>query len=100
MAKYRIFLSPIANRDIESIYDYIANKLQAPDTAINLVDSIQDAIFSLENNPMRDALRKVGVYADKGYRQRFIKNYIIVYIVDEETKSVVIHTIRFAPSNF
>ena len=100
MDKYRVLLSPVAYRDLESIYNYIANKLQAPETALVLVDSIQEAILSLDEKPKRGAVRKTGVYADRDYRQRFVKNYVIVYRVDDNSRTVIVHTIRYAPSNF
>jgi hypothetical protein len=38
-------------------------------TAAELIDSLEKAIFSLENMPQRGALRKTGAYANRGYRQ-------------------------------
>ena len=49
--------------------------------------------------PERGAARHTGIYAKTGYRQLFVKNYIIVYRVLKEKKEVHIVTIRYAPSN-
>ena len=85
MVKYRVKITPQAFRDIDMIYDYIARHLLEPGTANNLVDEIEAGIFSLEEMPNRGAPRRIGTYANKGYRQLFIKNYTIS---DKETASL------------
>lgn len=45
-------------------------------------------------------MRKVGVYANKGYRQLFVKNYTIVYRVDNDEKEVMIITVKYSHQNF
>ena len=49
--------------------------------------------------PYRCPKRKRGIYANKGYRQLFIKNYTIVYRIDEISKSVMIVTVRYSASD-
>ena len=50
--------------------------------------------------PYRCPERRTGVYANKGYRQLFIKHYTVIYRVDEESKTVLIVTVRYSPSQF
>lgn len=100
MVKYRLKITPQAFRDIDMIYDYIARHLLEPGTANNLVDEIEAGIFSLEEMPNRGAPRRIGNYANKGYRQLFIKNYTIVYRVDETEKQVIIVTVKYSGSDF
>ena len=100
MVKYQVKITPQAFRDIDMIYDYIARHLLEPGTANNLVDEIEAGIFSLEEMPNRGAPRRIGTYASKGYRQLFIKNYTIVYRVDETEKQVIIVTVKYAGSDF
>ena len=54
----------------------------------------------MEEMPNRGAPRRIGTYANKGYRQLFIKNYTIVYRVDETEKQVIIVTVKYAGSDF
>ena len=54
----------------------------------------------MEEMPNRGAPRRIGNYANKGYRQLFIKNYTIVYRVDETEKQVIIVTVKYAGSDF
>ena len=51
MDKYSVKLMSRALRDLDGIYDYIANTLLEPGTALNLVDRIENAILSLETVP-------------------------------------------------
>ena len=100
MVKYQVKITPQAFRDIDMIYDYIARHLLEPGTANNLVDEIEAGIFSLEEMLNRGAPRRIGNYANKGYRQLFIKNYTIVYRVDETEKQVIIVTVKYSGSDF
>ena len=100
MVKYQVKITPQAFRDMDMIYDYIARHLLEPGTANNLVDEIEAGIFSLEEMPNRGAPRRIGNYANKGYRQLFIKNYTIVYRVDETEKQVIIVTVKYSGSDF
>ncbi len=100
MDKYIVKLYARAYRDLDGIYSYIANNLLEPITAGNMIDALEEAIYSLETFPERGAVRRVGVYANGDYRQLFVKNYVIVYRVHKDKKEVHIVTVRYAPSNF
>ena len=98
--KYEVKLYARAYRDMEDIYAYIANNLHDPNAAQNIIDEIENAVFSLELMPERGAVRRSGIYANRDYRQLFVGNYIIVYRVKKEEKQVHIVTVRYAPSSF
>lgn len=85
---------------MDEIYGYIADNLSEPNTARQMVDLLEEAIFSLEQMPERGAIRRIGIYANTGYRQLFVKNYVIIYRVLKEKKEVDIVTVRYGPSNF
>lgn len=100
MDKYDIKFLTRALSDLNGIYAYTAKILLAQDRAVKLVEEIEEAIFRLEKLPYRGAERKIGAYANRGYRQLFIKSYTIVYRIDEGKKQVVIVTVRYSPSQF
>ena len=100
MDKYVVKLYARAYRDLDGIYTYIAENLLEPDTALNMVDELENAIFSLEQLPERGAIRRTGTYANGDYRQLFVKNYVIIYRVLKEKKEVHIVTVQYTPSNF
>ena len=98
--KYSVKLLPRAYRDLDGIYTYIAETLIEPGIAAKFVDSLEEAIFSLESMPQRGAVRKTGAYANKGYRQLFVGNFTVVYRVAEAKKRVLGVTIRYSKSQF
>jgi len=97
---YEVKLLNRALADLDDIYTYIANSLLAPETALKLVDEIEQKIMSLRNMPQRCPVRHGGAYANKGYRQLFVKNYTIIFRIDEKSSQVIVVTIRYSKSNF
>lgn len=100
LEQYEVQLSPRANRDLDAIYQYIAEQLLSPDTALNQVDRIEQEILNLDTLPYRWPVRTKGAYAGKGYRQAQVDHYTIVYRVDEMRKWVIVLTVRYSASNF
>ncbi len=100
MDKYIVKLYARAYRDLNGIYTYIAENLLEPDTAFNMVDELEKAIFSLEQLPERGAIRRFGNYANGEYRQLFVKNYVIIYRILREVKEVHVVTVRYTLRNF
>lgn len=86
--------------DIDTIYEYVALTLQNIDAALNLVDELESAIFSLEQLPFRGSERKIGMFANKGYRQIFLNNFIIIYRVDSKKKQVIIVHVIYSKRDF
>ena len=97
---YSVRLFGRAYRDLDKIYDYIANNLMEPGIAISIVDKIEFAILSLETMPHRCPVRRIGAYANQGYRQLFAGNYTALFRIDEENKIVKVVTIRYSSSQF
>lgn len=98
--RYAVKFYARALRDMDSIYAYIAEQLLSPEVAQEMIASFEKAICSLEQMPERGALRTIGQFAQSGYRQLFVKHYVIVYRVLKDKKEVHIVTVRYAPSNF
>ena len=98
--QYKVKLMSRALRDLDGIYQYIAETLLEPGTALNLVEEIEREILSLEQFPNRCPTRKIGAYANKGYRQLFVKNYTVIFRVDDAEKTVIVVTVRYSASQF
>ena len=97
MEQYSVKLLRRAVQDMDGIYTYIAQTLLEPETALKLVGRLEYAIFSLETLPHRCPERRVGAYADRGYRQLLMENYTIIFRIDEEYRQVIVVTVRYAP---
>ncbi len=99
MDKYKVKINPRAIRDLDSIYEYIAKEKSAPENAKGQVDRIKKAILNFDIFPQSHQERNEGRYAGKGYRQLLIDNYIVIFRVDEGTKTVYVVTIQYQGRN-
>ena len=99
LEKYKVKINPRAIRELESIYEYIANEKLAPENAKGQADRIKKAILSLDTFPQSHQERNAGRYAGKGYRQLLIDNYIAIFRIDETEKIVYIITIQYKGRN-
>ena len=98
MDKYAVKIYARAYRDLEGIYSYITKQLLEQKTAEQMLIELEKEIVGLEHFPERGSIRSVGAYANKGYRQLFVKNYVIIYRVVKEANEVHVVTVRYAPS--
>ncbi len=95
MVKYKVVLYPKAIQDIDDIYFYIALQKCAPETAQKQTDRIWDKLGTLVTNPAKHQERQTGKYADKGYHQLLIDNYVAIYRIDDEKKTVYVVTVQY-----
>ena len=100
MVKYTIKMLQRASDDLDNIYNHIADDFKEIGTAEKMADALEDAILSLDEMPYRGAGGGGGGGGGGGYRQIFVKNFTIVYRIDELKKMVVIVTVRYTPSSF
>ena len=99
MDKYKVKINPRAIRELEQIYEYIANEKLAPENAKGQVDRIKKSILSLDTFPQCHQERNEGRYAGKGYCQLLIDNYIAIFRIDESCKTVYVVTIQYQGRN-
>ena len=97
--KYKVKLNPRAIQELDSIYEYIASEKLAPENAKGQVDRIKKAILSLDTFPQSHQERNEGRYVGRGYRQLLIDNYIAIFRVDEEHRTVFVVTIQYQGRN-
>ena len=65
MDKYKVKINPRAIRELEQIYEYIANEKLAPENAKGQVDRIKKSILSLATFPQSHQERNEGRYAGR-----------------------------------
>lgn len=99
MEKYKVLLYPKAFRDIDSIYAYIALEKLAPDNAKSQTDRIWDSIEALDSFPSAHQDRQAGKYAGRGYKQLMIDNYVVIFKIDEQNKTVYVVTVQYQGKN-
>lgn len=97
MNQYKIKITSKALTDMKTIYEYITENFQAPDTAMNQYNRIALGIESLKDFPKRCKLFDSKQERDLGFRQLFVDNYSIIYIV--ETNKVTILRVLYSSSD-
>lgn len=95
-----MLITPNAIRELDNIYDYIANEKLDYINAKKQVDRIKKAILNLDTFPQSHQERNEGRYAKKGYRQLLIDNYLAVFKIDETQKIVIVLTIQYQGRDF
>lgn len=99
MDKYKVKINPKAIRELDHIYEYIANEKLDPENAKGQIDRVKNAILNLDIFPQSHQERSEGRYAGKGYRQLLIDNYIAIFRIDEPHKTVYVVTIQYQGRN-
>lgn len=97
--KYKVKINPRAIRELDNIYEYIANEKLSPENARGQVERMKEAILNLDTFPQSHQERNEGRYAGKGYRQLLIDNYVAIYRIDEAHRTVYVVTVQYQGRN-
>lgn len=99
MKKYRIMITEPAAQDLDDIFSYIAFELLEPGTSLNQIGRIEDQIRKLSELPLRHPFCPHEPWKSVGVRQLPVDNYIIYYVVHEESATVSITRILYGGSD-
>jgi len=98
--KYKVKLSINARNELDSIFAYIANTLDSPTTAAELSLKIYDTILSLDEMPNRFPRITEEIPTSEEYRKAIVKNYVILYLINEDNKIVNIAHVFHGSMNY
>ena len=84
MSERQLFYSPLALRDLDDIFDYIANELENPVSAAETVNAILDGIDSLEDFPFVGSKVDGLPFMVDEYRFIGIRNYLVFYRITDK----------------
>ena len=93
--KYTVKITQQAQEQIREIISYIRFTLQAPETALKMLDTLQEEIASLDQFPNRVPLTEEEPWHSAGIRKLPGKNYLVYFWVNEEQKQVQITAVVF-----
>lgn len=82
MEMYIVDITDEALADMEAIYQHIAVKLMAPDSAMGQYNRIADAILTLNTFPDRFGLFDCEPEHSMGIHKMIVDNYVICYVID------------------
>lgn len=93
-AKYKLQYLPVAQDDLISIFDYIAQ--DSPNRALAFVDKLDRHVGLLEQNPLLGRIPKHEKLREYGYRVLTVDSYVVFYIIRRHTIEVhrVVHGSR------
>lgn len=97
---YELNISELANSDLDEIVSYIAEKLLNPKAASDFLNEVEKCYSYLETNPYIYAICSEPELIMKGYRKAQIKNYLVVFSVDDDTKTVNILRFFYGARNY
>ena len=98
--KYRITIEKYAQKDIESIYNYICTNLVNKEAAIKLLNKINEKFDTIALFPKSAPLLNNDYVTNKNIRKLLIDNYIAFYEVDDINKEIRIIRIIYGMQNY
>ncbi len=97
MKRYTVKITDRALADMEEIYNYIANQLQASENAIGQYNRIAEAIEGLNVFPERARLMEADLERTMGLRQLVVDNYSAFYVIENE--DVIVTRVLYSASD-
>lgn len=82
MNEYVLRITEAAEKDLNSITDYIAFELRDPSAAWNQIERIQAILYALRQTPERYGIVQDPYLAQRGVRKIPIDHYLVFYTVD------------------
>lgn len=86
--KYKIQLTPTVYSQLDEIKQYISIILAAPEAAKRLLNSIRNAVNSLDIMPARVPLADEDPWRSHGIHKMTVKNYLVYFWIDEDAFTV------------
>ena len=97
MKRYKIQITDKALYDMEEIYNYIAEQLQAPETAMGQYNRIATAIETLDLFPERIKLMETEEERAMELRQMPVDNFSVFFHIREER--VIVTNVLYSASD-
>lgn len=98
--KYKISFTKDSIFEMDNIYDYITENLYNIQAAKNLMQKVENSIYTLKNMPRKYMIVKKVDELDLEYRRIVVDNFIIIYTINEYIKTVYIVHIYYSGSNY
>lgn len=97
MKQYKVQITERALADMEEIYNYIANQLQAPEAAMGQYNRIAEVIETLDIFPERVKLMETEEERVLGLRQIPVDKFFIFFHIRED--QVIVTNVLYSASD-
>lgn len=98
--EYKIIFTNDAVKDMDRIFRYISENLYSPNAARDLMNRVIEAIDKLKYIPKAHNVIKKHSKLKMEYRRVVIKNYVIIYTMDEIMKIIYVVNVFYARSDY
>lgn len=98
--RYHVKLAPVAEDDLDRIFQYISEQLAAPNAANNLMEDMETSIMRLGDFPYSGSPVADDFLSSRGYRKLVVKNYLVFHLIDEANKQVVIMRVLYGAQKY
>ncbi len=95
MSQWKVVYTEQAERDLHSIFEYIAISLLEPEIVKNQSRRIMDAVAKLNKMPLRYPLHEKEPWHSKGLRFLPVDNYLVFYLPMETKTTVAVIRIMY-----
>lgn len=98
---YNVRIMEKAEQDLSDIVAYFSDKLCNQKAAVSLLEEFLNEKVNISDNPYMYPLSNDSVLQSEGYhRFLFKKNYIALYLIDDDKKEVSIMRIFYAKRDY
>ncbi len=87
---YKIKVTSLAEKELSEIIVYISQHLKNPAAATRFLDEVAQCYGRLKDNPMQYEFCRDDRLSKLRYRKVVIKNYVLIYRVEDMSKTVYI----------
>ncbi len=98
--KYKLKVTLSAQEDLNEIFFYISENMRAPMAAKKLMDEIENKIQLLSLFPYISPISIDAMLEQKGYHKLIVDNYIVLYLVDEESLRVIVARVFYGAMDY
>ena len=93
--EYNLRITDRALDDMAAIHKHIAEILLEPQTALNMIDLLEESINKLRHMPHSRPVVTDARLSLVGYRKLVVKNYIVFFTVDNKASIVNIERVLY-----
>ncbi|MCD8201402.1 MAG: type II toxin-antitoxin system RelE/ParE family toxin [Clostridia bacterium] len=86
--KYELKFLPKAIIDLDNILGYISDELKKPTAATNIINNIFESLDLVCKSPKMYPVYESSYVEETGLRKMTIKNYIVIYRIDEQMNQI------------
>ncbi|WP_371362013.1 hypothetical protein SRRS_32750 [Sporomusa rhizae] len=97
---YKLFVTELAHQDLDNIVSYIAGQLANTKAVGDFLDEVAACYGLLKSNPMMYERCQDKRLSKEGYRKAVIKNYVLVYKVNEASETVCIMRVFYGAQDY